>query len=745
MSSAHRHRGGGAPACGVRTPHALLRGLAAALLLAVAALAQEPGPDPETRERRAHFRRLYNEGNDLYHGKHDAVAGMALFEQLEREARAANDPEWRKSGLWKMGQVHAGAGRREVAVELFEEAREIIFAEPGPGGTANHFLVLGNLCKNYEALGRMGMVSIRHAEAADQARRYFARYLKLPENNDPFAHTDADVAMLNNLGFIGQVLAHESRQRFASGREDAGILVAEQLERVLSVAPFQNHWERDLRDRTRLRLAEWNDEIGRPGERDRWETLLLVAEGQPGHGRAEWHLARLRRAARLHAAGEDRAARRAEAEESLARLKATNQTAAWFENQVVLARMSADEGDGDAGLAVLDAALLAIAELQEPYARARLLLARAELRCDLGRGGDAATLRDLREALAWFRSVGGLREEPRAYLVYARHLRQSGKPAEARAALADAGSRLRRFRSPALGRSLAEEWGAALAEARRAAPETGTGAGRPAFARPGDAPPLGDLQPVEVATRVAPGDRAGARFTVTHAGSAPVEGVLHAVGAIREASWDERALAWRLTVDAAGPAREVRQPVRLESLDQARVILRRDAAAPDSPAVEVGWTAEGRRQTAWWRFAPAPDASRPVLRNDNLALADPFYAVPLHHRPDDAARATGGFAALRARADSPCRIEIADERTGEVLAVDAQGDGDFRGAGDVLWRDADNDGHPELRLDPAEESGLELYVYPAVPGADVQIALEARGPDGVWRAQTIDTLLGSAR
>lgn len=705
----------------------LLRLSVAFTALALAGHAGEPGPDPETRARRERFRRLYDEGNALYHQKHDEQGGMALYQQLLQEARLANDPPWLTSGLWKVAQVHGDAGRLDLSVELYEEAREIIFADPAEIGTANHFLVIGNLCSNYERLGKIGLYLIRHDDAVAQARAFLHKKHGVAPDADPFLVDETVLNALTNMGFIGQTFFREAQLRFMSGREDSAIELATRLERRLNLAPFKNHWERDLRARARLHLAAWCDEIGRAAERDRWENLLLVPEGEPGFGSADWQVGTLRRAARLHADGEDRPGQRARAEAALAALRAINRIDAWLDGQVLLARMLADDGDIDAGLALIDSALAGMADLQESRARARLLLARAELRMARGQT-DETVLRDLVEALTWLRGVGGLREEARAHLLYASYLRRSGHPFAARDALADADARRRQFRSVPLDRLFQAEW-AALA------PDSG--------AVPARLPVPGDLQPLEIVTRLRAGESANARFSAANTGDEPIDGVLHVVGAVRGVAWDEQGLVWRVRLDDTSAVSEIRQAARLGPHDQARVVLRRDQGSGDAPATEVGWTVAGRRQTAWWRLATDTGARPASLRNDHLALANPFYAIPLHHPLGDEARARGGLVNLRVRSEPACRIELVDADTGGTLAVDARGDGDFLGAGDVLWRDADHDGHPELRPAPADTGGVELYVYPSRRDTDIRLTLEARQPDGDWRPQAVDTVLAA--
>src|SRR5690606_33093020 len=127
---------------------------------------------------------------------------------------------------------------------------------------------------------------------------------------------------------------------------------------------------------------------------------------------------------------------------------------------------------------------------------ARLLLARAELRLELGVGTGEETGRDIHAALDWLRSVGGRREEPEAYLIYARYLRLNGDASGAALLLSEAMGRLRSFTAPALRRKLVAEW--ALLPAGATAGATNTGGG----SRGADAGARSDLQPVETLTQL---------------------------------------------------------------------------------------------------------------------------------------------------------------------------------------------------------------------------------------------------
>jgi hypothetical protein len=96
-------------------------------------------------------------------------------------------------------------------------------------------------------------------------------------------------------------------------------------------------------------------------------------------------------------------------------------------------------------------------------------------------------------------------------------------------------------------------------------------------------------------------------------------------------------------------------------------------------------------------------------------------------------------------ASVPCRLEIFDvDRVlypavdaGELLAVDAEGDGCFTGAEDRLYSDCNGDGAPDVLIGDRSRS-LELYAWPLRPlpeGEEIVISARLRRPlrPAEWR------------
>ncbi|MFH1496534.1 MAG: hypothetical protein ABII82_01795, partial [Verrucomicrobiota bacterium] len=92
---------------------------------------------------------------------------------------------------------------------------------------------------------------------------------------------------------------------------------------------------------------------------------------------------------------------------------------------------------------------------------------------------------------------------------------------------------------------------------------------------------------------------------------------------------------------------------------------------------------------------------------------------------------------------APARVELVDAETARVIAVDATGDGDFRGIGDVLFEDRDRDGFPDITYAPGQTARpVEIQVYPSGRYPSIDVNLDLRNPDGSWTAGSTDRLIG---
>lgn len=678
---------------------------------------------------------LYKHARDTYNEHKDLDEGLRLYGELESRAIAKQDSYWEATAIWSKAQLIGNHGDNPASLALYEKSLAVFSRSPDFPGTANHLILLGNLVSVTQDEGRPGE-SLRYFHDLYKATGLnLAGTSRFPSDTPLFELTDDELAEVTNIAFISIVFVIETNFRFQAGDDTRARELAEKI-------------DRRLRGSTRLRdvarharaletLAQIHLAAGRAADAEQ-VLVRLIDLGKLGRSdasdeiiaaRCELALLRARR-------GDETAPLFAEARAAIEEARFHH----WIDLALActgqLARLHAATGDLPSALALIDSSLAETRTLKEPHLLAELLLARAEIRLDAGRPDEARA--DLIEALKWFRDCGGLRAEAGAHVLNARALRLAGKPLAARQALADAETWLRRFPDVRL-RALLDRETPLIAAMRddSAPPQAPSPVAAASLAK------SSDLQPVEQSTTTPDGWSARGRFTLTNPGLLNETGWLSAKGVSLRSRWDAAALVWHIDATEAGPENEVRQQVTLRPLDQATVVLTIAPALAKSGAVELTWRGRAASQTAWWRYAGGPlEADRTVI-DTNLALENPFYSVPLHHHVVRRLDEGGGSQNLRVSSSAPCRIELVNPETGRVFAVDATGDGDFRGGGDIVVTDGNLDGIPDLRFDQGQRvATLELQVYPQARYEQVEIKLEVQQRDGTWILGATDRLLG---
>ncbi len=132
------------------------------------------------------------------------------------------------------------------------------------------------------------------------------------------------------------------------------------------------------------------------------------------------------------------------------------------------------------------------------------------------------------------------------------------------------------------------------------------------------------------------------------------------------------------------------------------------AGLPDGAArFALEWDGDNGATAVWHVAGDADPAGTASTIHQHFAQQNPFFSVALYH--EIGAEEGGGF---RVRASAPCRVEVYDAESLALLAVDADGDGSFRGVGDLLAADANLDGHLDTDRSPRP---VVLHVFP-VPG-----------------------------
>jgi len=252
-----------------------------------------------------------------------------------------------------------------------------------------------------------------------------------------------------------------------------------------------------------------------------------------------------------------------------------------------------------------------------------------------------------------------------------------------------------------------------------------------------------DLQPILTTTRVATGELAHARFALVNPSVGMATGAVQLIASGLMADWTPTDEGWRITFRQGTNSVASTKSLSIAPGTATALYLEATPQAPEATnAISVVWQ-DATNLTARWEFGATAAAGEIAVVNASLAEDNPFYSVSFYHELYHRGQAPT-VQNLRVTANPPCRIEMTDAATGQILAIDANGNGTFGGSGDVLSIDSDRDGYPDFLLSPAHDAAsFELIVYPATGSSSVsretEITLWHREA-GEWVADAVDVL-----
>lgn len=262
-------------------------------------------------------------------------------------------------------------------------------------------------------------------------------------------------------------------------------------------------------------------------------------------------------------------------------------------------------------------------------------------------------------------------------------------------------------------------------------------------AKSGDAPPL-RVQPLEVVSMAAPGAAARTRFTVFNPAPFPVRGEWKIAGPGALADPAAKSVGF----DAAKPAATVRIPASVSPGDQTAIAVSLAAAAGVATAqVGIAWENAGQAagQESAWNVTWDPAATRSVVLDASSLEANPFRYVPLFH---ELAVPLGEDTAIpfRLRSPVPLRFEYYEAGRQQLLAIDANGNGDFTDTGDLHVRGPGGIAAAFVPVKPDSKTlTVEVHIFAPdgnelLPGNST-ILLEAEVyRNGAWTREAQDTL-----
>jgi hypothetical protein len=147
--------------------------------------------------------------------------------------------------------------------------------------------------------------------------------------------------------------------------------------------------------------------------------------------------------------------------------------------------------------------------------------------------------------------------------------------------------------------------------------------------------------------------------------------------------------------------------------------------------VGIRWQGAGMSGASAEFFFTERASPSAIVSGGNLNTV-PGWPVPLYHEINQRA---GGVRVedLAFVASVPCRLEVFDGDARSIpgfpstrlLAVDVQGDGDFRGPGDQVLSDENGDGMPDVLVGDRSRS-LEVWAWPLRAGQGQPVTVAAR-------------------
>jgi hypothetical protein len=234
----------------------------------------------------------------------------------------------------------------------------------------------------------------------------------------------------------------------------------------------------------------------------------------------------------------------------------------------------------------------------------------------------------------------------------------------------------------------------------------------PAEDSPPKTAPFLRVQPLEVVGMAVPSDTSRTRFTVFNPTAQQICGHFLFTG---PGATDGKTILFT----AGQPVVTLQKPLTISGGNEAATeVLLAPSAGVDAAKVQVAWQNKGQPAgpVSTWEVVWNPTTHRQVVLDASWVEANPFRSVSLFH---ELAVPMGGVLGIPFRLRSPValRFEYLDTITHELVAVDANGNGDFSEAGDLHIRGP---------------GGVCAAIFPITPG-DRTLTVEVRisSPEGL--------------
>jgi hypothetical protein len=271
------------------------------------------------------------------------------------------------------------------------------------------------------------------------------------------------------------------------------------------------------------------------------------------------------------------------------------------------------------------------------------------------------------------------------------------------------------------------------------------------------ATPRVDLQPPRSSVKVSRshGEIGRTKLMLTNETLQTVKGSLSVQpGSAGLKSWSRGLSGQWLTLGDGAAAAPEKRDLTLRPGEQLNLYVEREPAAA-ADAVSLLWESGGQKIPADISFLFEGETKSAVpasgFVNAGSFTVRPGWPVPLYQELNYRGPGTS-VEDFQFISSVPCRLEIFDADSvlhpsvdaGELLAIDAEGDGCFTGTGDRVFSDSSRDGMPDLIIGNRSRS-LELYAWPLSPlpeGEEIIISASLRRPrrPAEWRTDAENTI-----
>jgi hypothetical protein len=257
-----------------------------------------------------------------------------------------------------------------------------------------------------------------------------------------------------------------------------------------------------------------------------------------------------------------------------------------------------------------------------------------------------------------------------------------------------------------------------------------------------------DVQPVSSFSVAPAGQLAYGRFYIYNTASSEQSGQLKLSGKIQSVLQVDD--GW-VRVKSYPELSETNHVIPVVLAAQGTYVVDLDGQPPEAgPGTYIvcEWQAQDTKQTpvlGEWGYSSLMNDKKMAVRDAHIIQANPLYMVPVSHTIQR--RETNATEALdiAVQFSVPARIELYHSETAELIAVDANGDGDFDGPDDQVLCDTNQNKFPDLTFSAGRESAsVTMYIQPLEPlNTDQELSFMIM-TDGEWRTDAVDVVQPAA-